>query len=214
MTYCPPVATALPLADGRARRTARSRAAIETALFELIGEGRLQPTAQEVAARAGDGARSVIRHLSDTERQVASIDARLRREAAVLVDRAHPSGTMRERLRAMVRLRATVFERIAPYKRSADLQKWRSRFIQGQQEALARQLRAGLRRWLPELGAAPLDLRAAVELVTSFEAWERLRGEQGLGPLRARTVMTSAAEAILQPLERAGARRAPAKEST
>jgi TetR/AcrR family transcriptional regulator, regulator of autoinduction and epiphytic fitness len=207
MTYCPAVATAVLPLDGRARRTARSRAAIEGALFELIGEGRLQPTAQEVAVRAGVAPRSVFRHFSDTERLFASIDARLRREAAVLVERARPSGTLPERLRAMVRLRATVFERIAPYKRSADLQRWRSPFIQRQQRALARQLRAGLRRWLPELAAAPPDVREALELVTSFEAWERLRAEQGLGRTRAAAVMTTTAAAILGPPAASSARR-------
>jgi AcrR family transcriptional regulator len=189
---------ALSAEDGRARRTARSRAAIETALFELIGEGQLQPTAQEVAIRAGVALRSVFRHFSDTERLFASLDARLRREAAVLVQRTRPTGTVLDRVRAMVRLRTTVFERITPYKRSADLQKWRSPYIQGQQHALARELRAGLRRWLPELADAPPDVGEALELVTSFEAWERLRAEQRLGKARAARVMTKTAEAILQ----------------
>ena len=36
------------------------------------------------------------------------------------------------------------------------------------------------------------------ELVTSFEAWERLRAEQRLGKARAARVMTKTAEAILQ----------------
>ncbi len=189
---------ALSAEDGRARRTARSRAAIETALFELIGEGRLQPTAHEVAIRAGVAPRSVFRHFSDTERLFASLDARLRREAAVLVERTRPTGTVLDRVRAMVRLRTTVFERITPYKRSADLQKWRSPYIQGQQHALARELRAGLRRWLPELADAPPDVGEALELVTSFEAWERLRAEQRLGKARAARVMTKTAEAILQ----------------
>lgn len=206
------VRPALSADDGRARRTARSRAAIENALFELIGAGRLQPTAQEVALRAGVALRSVFRHFSDTERLFASIDARLRREAAVLVERSRPSGTLLERLRAMVRLRATVFERIAPYKRSADLQRSRSPFIQRQQHALARQLRTGLRRWLPELAAAPADVREGLELVTSFEAWDRLRAEQGLGRTRAAAVTLHTAKAILRPLAATPARRRRRKE--
>ena len=50
----------VPSSDGRLRRGERSREAIVAALFELVGEGVLQPTAQQVAERAGVGIRSVF----------------------------------------------------------------------------------------------------------------------------------------------------------
>ncbi len=184
-----PLPAPAPAIDGRARRSARSRAAIETALFELVGEGNLEPTAQEVAARAGVAMRSVFRHFSDIESLYASIDDRLRLEAASLLAEILPSGSIAERVRGMVRLRATIFERIAPYKRAGDLKRWRSSYIQGQQRQLVDELRAGLQRWLPELAAAPNDLIEAVDLAASFEAWNRLRTEQRLGKARAQAVM-------------------------
>jgi AcrR family transcriptional regulator len=194
----PSPASAPPYGDGRARRSARSRAAIETALFELVGEGTLQPTVQEVAARAGVAMRSVFRHFSDLESLFASIDARLRLEAAPLVEQAQPIGSVADRVRGMVRLRATIFERIAPYRRSADLQRWRSPFIRRQHHDLVRVLRSGLSRWLPELAAASPDVLEGLELVTSFEAWARLRGEQRLGVARARAVMEGTAMRLVQ----------------
>ena len=41
---------ATPSTDGRQRRSERSREAIVQALLELVGDGILQPTAQQVAA--------------------------------------------------------------------------------------------------------------------------------------------------------------------
>ena len=39
--------------DGRLQRSERSRHAIVQALYDLVGEGVLQPTAQQVAETAG-----------------------------------------------------------------------------------------------------------------------------------------------------------------
>jgi AcrR family transcriptional regulator len=194
------VAPALSAGDGRARRSARSRAAIEAALFELIGEGVLEPTAQQVAARAGIAMRSVFRHYADRESLFASIDTRLRVEVMPLVLAAQPTGSPADRVRDMVRLRTTVFERIAHYKHAGDLERRRSPVLQSQHEHLVGYLRTGLRRWLPELATAPVELAEGLELVTSFEAWSRLRTEQRLGPARARAVMTRTATLLVQAL--------------
>ncbi len=175
--------------DGRALRSARSRAAIEAALYALVGEGILDPTAQEVAARAGVALRSVFRHFSDRDSLFASLDARLRQEAMPLVRDARPGAPLPVRVRDLIRQRATLFDRIAPYKRSADLQRGRSDFIRGAHQQLVRELRAGLLRWLPELATAPAEVRDGVELATSFEAWVRLRNEQRLGRARAVAVV-------------------------
>lgn len=192
--------------DGRARRSARSRAAIETALFALVGEGVLQPTAQEVAARAGVALRSVFRHFSDLEGLFGSLDARLRLEVAPFVRDPRPGDSLAVRVRDLVRQRAVLFDRIAPYKRSGDLQRWRSAFVRSQHAQLARDLRGGLRRWLPELAEAPREIREAVEVATSFEAWERLRTEQRQSRARAVAVVERAVTVLL------AARGRPRKE--
>ena len=56
-----------PPRDGRALRSERSRRPIVEALFALVGEGVLQPTAQQVADRAGVGIRTVFRHFEDMD---------------------------------------------------------------------------------------------------------------------------------------------------
>jgi AcrR family transcriptional regulator len=178
-----------PQIDGRARRSVRSREAMVSALFELVGEGIPRPTAQQVAERAGVGIRSVFRHFEDMDSLFAEIDNRLRQEVVPLIMVEPPAGGAETRARALVAQRAALFERVAPYKRAAMSQYSRMGFVQQAHQGLVKMLRADLHRWLPELDAVAGDLADAIELVTSFEAWDRLRNDQRLSVERARHVM-------------------------
>ena len=170
------------------------------ALFELIGEGTARPTAQQVAERAGVGIRSVFRHFEDMDTLFSEVDNRLRQEVLPLIAMEPPAGGTETRARALVTRRAALFERVAPYKRAANFQYSRSRFVQQAHQQLVQLLRADLRRWLPELDAVASDLADALELVTSFEAWDRLRSDQRLSMERARDAMERSVLALTRGL--------------
>ena len=186
--------------DGRVRRGARNRQAIAEALFELVREGELQPTAEQVAQRAGVGTRTVFRHFDDMESLHAELSARLVREVEPLFDGAVCAGSLDERTRELVARRASIYERITPFKRSANLQRWRSPFLKRSHQAMVRRLRADLLETLPEIADAPGALLEALDLVTSFEAWDRLRADQRLGRERAQAAIECAALALVQAL--------------
>ena len=191
------VANSEPSSDGRQRRSERSREAIVQALFDLVGDGVLQPTAQQVAETAGVGIRSVFRHFADMESLFAEMDARLQTEAVPIL-RAEPTpGSVEERTRALVDCRIAFFEKIAPFKRAGTIQRWRSAFLRGQQGRLVRALRTDLLRWLPELRRSSADLVEAFDLALSFEAWDRLRTDQRLGRDRARDAVRRTVLALL-----------------
>lgn len=186
--------------DGRVRRGVRSREAIVAALMDLVGRGVLQPTVQQVAERAGVGVRSVFRHFSEMETLYRAMDARLEAEARPLLGGAARAGTLEERVAALVRQRATFFERIAPYKRSGNLVRWRSPFLQERHVNMQRLLRADLLRCFPELAGAPSATVEALDLATSFEAWERLRFDRQLGAKAATAAVEAFALALLRGL--------------
>lgn len=190
---------AMPSVDGRVRRSERSREAIVGALFDLIGEGSLQPTARQVADRAGVGIRSVFRHFSEMESLYRAMDARLEGEAVRLLTGPPATGTLPERVRALVRQRVALFERIAPYKRSANLLRWRSPFLQQRHQRMRRVLRDDLRTRLPELRRAPAEQLEAVDLLTSFETWDDLRADRRLGVPRAAAVVERTVLALVAP---------------
>jgi len=190
------------MVDGRVLRSQRSREGIEDALFELVGEGHLEPTAQQVAERAGVSIRTVFRLFADMETLYATLDARLQADVMPML-RAEPPGGLGlgERATALVADRAALFERVAPYKRSSNLKRGRSPFLAEQHRKLVRLLRARLLRWLPELRDASTDLMEALDQATSFEAWDRLRVDQHLGRNRARAAMERAVKALVKELE-------------
>jgi AcrR family transcriptional regulator len=175
------------VADGRTLRAERSREAIVGAIVALVGEGTPVPTAQQVAERAGVGIRTVFRHFSDMESLFAEISGRVRAEVGPLLREEPPDGPPAVRLRALVRSRARLFERILPYRRAMQIQRWGSPFLESQLRDDHRALRAGLRRWLPELRDP--DALEALDAVLSPELWMRLRVEQRVGPKRAEAAL-------------------------
>ncbi len=187
-------------ADGRVRRSERSRAAMVQALFDLVGAGILQPTAQQVAARAKVGIRTVFRHFSDMDSLLAEIDERVQTQALPLLREEHPGGTREERVHGLVERRTRLFEQIAPYKRSGNLQRWRSAFVARRHAQFVRALRADLLGWLPELRRAPADLVEALDAAASFEIWDRLRVDQRLGRERAKAAIERIALTLVNSL--------------
>ena len=54
-----------PARDGRVLRGARNHALIVQAIYDLVRAGNVAPTAEEVAARAGVGVRTIFRQFKD-----------------------------------------------------------------------------------------------------------------------------------------------------
>ncbi len=186
--------------DGRVARGERNRERIVSALVELIREGRLVPTAEQVAERAGVGTRTVFRHFDDMEGLHAQIFARIEQEVRPLFEQPWSGGLLSARVSEFVERRVALYERIAPFRRSGNVTRWRSSFLTDRHARMVRKLRRGLLEALPELRSAPEPLLEAFDLATSFEAWDRLRGEQRLGGERTRATILAAAVALVAAL--------------
>ena len=64
--------------DGRRLRSGRSRRQVIEAMFELLAEGDMTPSAVAVAERANVGMRTVFRHFEDMDSIYDEMKARLR----------------------------------------------------------------------------------------------------------------------------------------
>lgn len=185
--------------DGRVRRGAQNRGRILDAVYELVGEGELQPTAEQVARRAGVGERTVFRHFEDMDTLHAELSARLGREIQPILDEPPVTGGRDQRVRGLVAKRARLFESILPYHRSAVVQRPGSAFLQRAHAENVRALREDMIRALgPEVGGEEGPLLDALELVASIEAWDRLRHEQRLGRDRAARALETSLLALLE----------------
>ena len=195
----PPVQTKTQdreVVDGRVQRSVRSRQGIVEALVSLVEEGVLLPTGEQVAARAGVGQRTVFRHFQDMETLQAEIHRHIKGLVLAMIE-APSSGSLKERVDAAVRTRATIFERMAPFEAAGRLHRWHSKVVKRNHEKQVADLRAFLIDAIPELKSAPDAIVQALELLTSYEAWDRLRTDQGLGKERAQDVIRSAVMALL-----------------
>lgn len=166
--------------DGRLLRSERSRQLIIDAMQELVNEGVLVPTAQNVADRAGVGIRSVFRHFADMETLFATMDVELRESYEGLFLGGDRAGTLPERILHAIERRASAWEKLSSTILSTQAQMWRSPVLQKNYARNQRGLRKDLAGWLPEIDDLPAVRREAVDAAASFETWNRLRSHQGL----------------------------------
>ena len=194
--------SAEPTIDGRRARRHRSRDLAVDALLDLLGEGVLRPTAQQVAERSGVSLRSIFRIFDDVESLNAAAAARqLSRVRHLFVDvlahrrprrpRRRDGGDQRPPLR--VGRADPAGARCGPHP-----SRRRSR-----SSSIGRASGSGTeveRVFADELADAGRDTAAAVELALSFEAWDQLRSAQGVSgeprwPPASRSIVT----ALLEP---------------
>ncbi len=180
--------------DGRALRRESNHQLIVDAYADLVRSGILEPTADEVAARAGLGRRTVFRQFEDMDGLARSVNDRVTREAAPFITPLLPTGSLEQDLRALVERRTRFFEHIAPFRRAGALARHKSEFLRAQNAVFAAMQRARVEVVVaPHLAAGSEHLVEAIDLLLSFEGWERLREQQQLPSERAAEVMWRAA---------------------
>ncbi|MFI4975376.1 MAG: TetR/AcrR family transcriptional regulator [Caulobacterales bacterium] len=184
--------------DGRRRRSVDSRARIVAAMLELVHAGEVAPGAEQVAVLAQVGLRTVFRHFKDMDSLYGEMAAVMVAELEEVARRPFRGSTWRDRVVELVERRAGAFEKIAPFKRAADVHRHHSRLLQANHDRLVTTAREILKRELPpEVARDPVKLEL-LDLLLSYEAWSRLRREQGLTPRGARNVLEAA---VLRTLE-------------
>jgi AcrR family transcriptional regulator len=185
------------VADGRRRRGMDNRARIVAAMMEMVRADEIAPSAERVAARADVGLRTVFRHFQDMDSLYREMSLAIEREIRAIIDQPLQSSPGPARVVELIGRRARAFETIAPFRRAAEAFRHRSKFLGTDYARLVTQLRAILERELPpEAARDPLKLEA-LDLLLSFEAWARLRRDQGLSVDQAKAVLESAARALI-----------------
>ena len=175
---------AAPL-DGRAARSHRTRAAIVDALVALLEEGNVQPTIEEVAARASVAPRTVFQHYTDREALFTAVSEHRAAHIDALMGSIDAGAALDERIAEVVAQRARVFEWIAPVRRAALLMEPFSESVHAALDQSRRLKREEVQRvFAAELaGCAEPEratLAAALGAATSWSAWSALREQQGL----------------------------------
>ncbi len=166
--------------DGRRQRSDRSRRRIIEALFYLIGEGNMSPSAVNVAARADVGLRTVFRHFEDMDSIYDEMTAELTKAVTPKIKAPFKTTTWRERLMESVEKRADIYETVFPMKVCMSLRRFQSDFIKAQYERDVSLMRSSLKSILPKEISSNRTLFAALETALAFTTWRRLRQDQNL----------------------------------
>jgi AcrR family transcriptional regulator len=197
-TAAEPVAgDAAPSTDGRVNRGIATRKRIVDALTALVCEGQLTPTAEQVAQRADVGLRTVFRHFDDMESLYREISRDVDAQVLPLLQVRLDAATWQARVLQSIDRRSEIYDRTAAMHLAAQVHRHESPFLARNLMASATLQRDQLRLLLPEPVAQDVTLLDALDLVLSFEAWIRLRREQGLAAGPAREVMRLAVRALL-----------------
>lgn len=184
--------------DGRRARRHRSRDLVVDALLDLLHEGVIRPTAQQVAERSGVSLRSIFRIFDDVETlHTAAATRQISRVRHLFVDVA-AEGTLAERVGIMVEINARLYESVAPIRRAALRTAPESVPLQAQLRRVRGWLRAEIGRvFATEVGHDAPYVLPALEVLMSFEAWDQLRTAQELSVEEAAAIVRPAALTLL-----------------
>ena len=171
--------------DGRRLRSERTKQFIIEAYLALLSESPKVPTGAEIAERAGYSVRSVFERFPDLlTLSLAAADFAFAQANAQAVIR-NVSADRPTRIRTQVETRAGTCERWLPLWRALHVHQHHSSELQQRlrlmREAVMRRLELMYR---PELSTlAETDRRRtliALEALTDFESWARMRSEHAL----------------------------------
>ncbi len=182
--------------DGRARRASHSQQAIRDAVFELVAASGTMPSAAQVAERAGVGERTVFRHFDDLEGLFLGVHERLAEHVLSLVVIEPPCGDLEVDLAGVLARRARIYEALAPFRRAARRFIDTSAVVRDTLVATDEQLRALWQLALHQ-HVAPQHVHA-VDLLLSYEAWDRLRHAQHLSVDEATETLREALRQLLR----------------
>lgn len=191
--------------DGRRARRERGRLAVTEAMIDLVLEGNIPPTSEQVADRAGVSAASLFRYfdtLDDLRRATTRVYFDRYAGLFEIPDVGH--GMLDGRIDRFVSSRMVLYETIEPMARLA---RWRAAGISEVDETLhqVRATRADQirRHFEPELDrltpAVADDTSMVVATLTSFESWDQARQDHRRSPAQVRRAWTMALHKVLEP---------------
>jgi AcrR family transcriptional regulator len=189
--------------DGRRARREQNRGAVLDALAELYREGVYEPSAAQIAERAGLSPRSLFRYFDDVDDlNRATIDQQLARARPLLAVDARPEDPPATKVERLVEARLRLYESIAPAARAARICAWRHPVLARQVTSSRSYLRHQVERLFgPELTAMGTERAAAAvattEVLCSFEGSELLRVDQGLTREQAAAALVQALLPVL-----------------
>ncbi len=194
MSHAKPV---IDSTDGRRQRSEDSKRRIVAAMLDLVREGRIAPTAEEVAQRAEVGLRTVFRRFKDMESLYAEMAVAITRQLAPIIDEAVRFDDWWRNFSHLVERRLRVYEVIMPYRLAAQVLKFQSEVLLSHHLEIVRAEREKLEAVLPDQIISDPVFIEALEAILSFDMWNQLRNDQQLSAREAENVINRILSSLL-----------------
>ena len=166
-------------------------------MLELVREGRMAPTAEEVANRAEVGLRTVFRRFKDMESLYAEMSVAINQKVESVIGGSTDGNNWQDNLSKMVDRRLQVYEIIMPYRVAAEALKFQSTILLNRHMDIVRDERQRLRTLLPKDLLNDRPMIEGLEAALSFDMWNQLRNDQRLGADEAGAVVSRIVESLL-----------------
>jgi AcrR family transcriptional regulator len=172
------------------------------AFIDLVLEGSLPPTVDQVAERAGISKATFFRYFENLDVIRCDAGARILERFPLLHVADPGQGPLHERIGRFVSLRVELWEKVhllARLQRTRVLQDPdAARMVDSVRELMVDQVRHHFAPELQKRSAAQRDDAAAlIAMITSVESWEQFRHTYGRSALQTRRAWTQAIESLL-----------------
>ena len=184
--------------DGRKHRSQKSQARIVNAMLELVAQGNLEPSADQIADIAKVGRRSVFRHFNDMDTLYREMTNSIAATMGSIVLQPFEAADWTGQVLELVDRRAVGFEKMKPFLLAGQVHRHRSPFLKTSHAQFVEMLRKILLAILPKQAAGDAVLVEALDMLLSFENWSRLREDQGLSVAKSKRVLKQAIQSLLE----------------
>jgi AcrR family transcriptional regulator len=184
-------------ADGRKHRSQKSQERIVNAMLELVAQGNLEPSADQIADFAKVGRRSVFRHFKDMDTLYREMTDSIATTMGSIVLQPFEAADWAGQVLELVDRRAVGFEKMKPFLLAGQVHRHRSPYLKASRAQFVQMLRQILLGLLPKEIARNADLVDALDMLLGFETWNRLRDDQGLSIAKAKRVLKQAIQSLL-----------------
>jgi len=184
--------------DGRKLRTDDSRQKIVNAFLQLVREGNIAPSAEDIAKTANVGLRTVFRRFKEMELLYREMVIELENKFAPEVAKPWKTTGMENQLQELLERRSVMYEELMPYRIASNYHKHHSAFIQQATAYWFSVVQKNLENILPFNKSNEPVLFNAIETALSFETWLQLRVDQNINPMQSYDIMKLSLTALLQ----------------
>ena len=181
-----------PKLDGRNLRAEKNRKLVAEAFLKLLVDGESHPTAQMISKRSGVSTSTLFRLYEDLEAiHIAVLNDRVEQLRVYFVD-VPIKLPLSERVRQLVKLRSSYYEKVSNVRRYAVARRRDSKLVDSllskNEKWFYSQVQRLFAAEMSELKHAA-DVLLGIDNITSWESWERLRTVQRLSAKRAKVVV-------------------------